>query len=362
MLFSKKLCISFCLFITAYFAFAQQKKYKIHTVAFYNTENLYDAVDDPSVNDADFLPDGAESWTEEKYKTKLQNIAKVISEIGVGENPDMPVIVGLAEIENRGVLEDLVKQQTIVESGYGIIHFESPDRRGIDVGLLYQKKHFKPASYKKVPLVITSGKVTEENKEEDKNQSVDISSKRIFTRDILLVSGLLDGEEMHFIVNHWPSRSGGEKKSRPYREAAAVLNKKIVDSLYNINPDARIIMMGDFNDGSKEDSFKKILLTNGRKDNIKHLALYNPMEDMEEKGIGSVAYKDAWSIFDQMIVSEPLIRKDFSGYRLWKAGIFKMPYLVQQTGSYKGYPLRNANGEVGYSDHFPVYLYLIKEM
>jgi hypothetical protein len=344
-------------------AFAQQKKYKVHTIAFYNTENLYDATDDPAVNDAEFLPDGAESWTEEKYETKLANIAKVISEIGVGDNPDMPTIVGLAEIENSGVLEDLVQEQSIAGRGYCIVHFESPDYRGIDVALLYQKKHFKPTSYKKVPLIIAANKEAGNEKDTDDDKpKADVQTKRIFTRDVLLVTGMLDNEEIHFIVNHWPSRSGGEKKSKPYREAAAALNRKIIDSLFEINPIAKIITMGDFNDGPFDSSLKSILQATGRKENVKKEGLYNPMGAFLEDGIGTVAYKDAWDVFDQLIVSWPLIEKDYHSLRLWRANVFNKPYLTQQSGKYKGYPLRNSNGEVGYSDHFPVYLYLIKEM
>ncbi len=186
-------------------------------------------------------------------------------------------------------------------------------------------------------------------------------SGRIYTRDQLVVTGLLDGEEMSFIVNHWPSRAGGEKKSSPNREAAAALNKKIIDSLYNKNPNLKLVTMGDLNDGPYNKSIKVVLGAKAKQEDVKPGGLYNPMEPMSEKGIGTLAYRDAWDLFDQMIITEPLTKKDYTSYRYWKAGVYNKTYMTQQSGAYKGYPLRNSNGEVGYSDHFPVYIYLVKE-
>lgn len=327
-------------------AFGQEKKFKVQTVAFYNLENLFDYSDDPNINDEEYTP--ANGWTKEKYQTKLTNLSRVLNELGTGEHQkEGPAVIGICEIENRGVLEDLVKQPLLINKDYGIVHFDSPDRRGIDVGFLYQKKHFKPTSYINVPLIIYD--------QSDK-------TKRIYTRDQLLVSGLLDGEEMHFIVNHWPSRSGGEKKSSPNREAAGRLNRKIIDSLYTINPNAKIITMGDLNDGPTNKSVKVEIGAKGKKEDVKEKGMFNPMEEMSRQGIGTLAYRDAWDLFDQMILSEPFIRKDYSSYKFWKAGVYNKPFLTQSAGQYKGYPLRNANGQVGFSDHFPVYLYLIKEV
>lgn len=327
---------------------AQDKKFKVQTIAFYNLENLFDTINNPDVIDEEYTPTGTQNWTSEKYKKKLQNLSRVINELGTSDQQkEGPVVMGASEIENRGVLEDLIKQPLIINKDYGIVHFDSPDKRGIDVALLYQKKHFKPTSYINVPLIIYD--------QSDK-------TKRIYTRDQLLVTGMLDGEEMHFIVNHWPSRSGGEKKSSPNREAAGRLNRRIVDSLYKINPNAKIITMGDLNDGPLNNSVKVELQAKAKKEETKQFGMYNPMEEMSNKGIGTLAYRDAWDLFDQMILSEPLIRKDYTSYRFWKAGVYNKPFLTQTTGQYKGYPLRNSNGQVGFSDHFPVYLYLIKEV
>lgn len=327
---------------------AQEKKFKMQTIAFYNVENLFDTINNAEVNDEEYTPTGTQRWTQEKYKKKLANLSRTLNEIGTSDQQkESPAIIGVSEVENRGVLEDLIKQPLLIGKDYGIVHFDSPDKRGIDVGLLYQKKHFKPTNYINVPLIIYD--------QSDK-------TKRIYTRDQLVVTGLLDGEEMTFIVNHWPSRSGGEKKSSPNREAAGRLNRKIIDSLYAKNPNSKVITMGDLNDGPLNKSVKVEIEAKAKKEEVKERGMYNPMEEMSNKGIGTLAYRDAWDLFDQMILSEPLIRKDYTSYRFWKAGVYNKPFLTQTSGQYKGYPLRNSNGQVGFSDHFPVYLYLIKEV
>lgn len=345
---------------------AQAKKYIIHTVAFYNFENLFDTINGPNM-DEEWLPNGVQNWTSKKYKQKLENLAKVLSEIGTGENPNSPTFIGGAEIENRGVLEDLIKQPKLLSSDYGIVHFDSPDKRGIDVALLYQKKHFKPTSYVNIPLIIykkQEAKVAKKEKEEETDDKVttDNASERVYTRDQLLVTGFLDGEEINIIVNHWPSRSGGEKKSSPFREAAGALNRKIIDSLVKINPNAKVITMGDLNDGSYNRSVKVALGAKLKKTELKASGdVYNPFEQMAKDGNATLFYRDAGDIFDQIMVTEPLTRNDYSSFRYWKAGIWNKPYMIQTTGQYKGYPLRHSMNEVGYSDHFPAYIYLIKE-
>lgn len=343
-----------------------QKKFIVHTVAFYNLENLFDTINNPN-NDEEWLPNGAQNWTSAKYKQKIKNMARVVSEIGTSENPNNgPTLIGGSEIENRGVLEDLVKDPKLIHKDYGIVHYDAPDRRGIDVALLYQKKHFKPTSSINIPLYIYNGGPEKEKAEKeeatDDKIAEDKNSRRVYTRDQLLVTGFLDGEEISVIVNHWPSRSGGEKKSSPFREAAARLNRKIIDSLQKINPNAKIITMGDFNDGTYNKSIKVELGAKLKKSEVKEFGIYNPFEQMAKDGHATLFYRDAGDIFDQIMVTEPLIRNDYSSFRYWKAGIYNKPYLIQTTGQYKGYPLRHQANEVGYSDHFPVYIYLIKEM
>ncbi|KRD11185.1 endonuclease [Flavobacterium sp. Root901] len=358
--------IQFCLlaFFIISFLTAQSKKYNIHTLAFYNFENLFDTNDDPSTNDDEWTPAGTQHWTKEKYEQKLKNLSRVISEIGTPENSNAPALLGCSEIENRGVLEDLIKQEKIANYDYGIIHFDSPDHRGIDVALLYQKKYFRPTSYVNIPLLIykNSAAGQENNNEDLGDVEIKVNTKnRVFTRDQLLVTGFLDNEEIHIIVNHWPSRSGGEKASSPYREAAGRLNRKIIDSLQRINPMAKVITMGDLNDGPFNKSLKIALGTKAKKTEVSESEVYNPFEEMAEKGMGTLAFRDSWDIFDQIIMTKSFIDSDFSNFKFWKAGIFNKPYLIQATGKYKGYPLRNTLTEAGFSDHFPVYIYLIRE-
>ncbi|ENA1807437.1 endonuclease/exonuclease/phosphatase family protein [Flavobacterium psychrophilum] len=347
---------------------AQAKKFAIHTVAFYNFENLFDTINNPNI-DEEWLPNGAQNWTSKKYKEKIHNLARVINEIGTGENQkNSPTFIGGAEIENRGVLEDLVKDPQLISNDYGIVHFDSPDKRGIDVALLYQKKHFQPTSYINIPLLIykkdTKAKAEKETDEDkaDKDKIEISQDSRVYTRDILLVTGLLDGDEINVIVNHWPSRSGGEKKSSPFREAAGRMDRKIMDSIYKVNPNAKIINMGDLNDGTYNKSVKEGVGAKLKKEEVEKFGVYNPFEEMAKKGNASLFYRDAGDIFDQIMVSQTLIEKDYSSFRYWKAGIYNKPYMITTTGQYKGYPLRHGNNEIGFSDHFPVYIYLIKEV
>lgn len=344
-----KLLLSVFLF-TSTMLFAQAKKeYKVNTIAFYNVENLFDTENDPITFDDDRTPGGKDHWTEEIYQAKLKNMAKVIAEIGSDVTGTTPAVIGICETENRKVLEDLVNQEPLLKKDYGIIQFDSPDRRGIDVALLYQKRLFIPTNYRAHELLIY-----------DNNDR----TKRIFTRDQLVVSGMLDGEKIHLIVNHWPSRSGGEARSRQKRISAAKLNKHIIDSIFVEEPYAKIITMGDFNDDPTSPSVKKILKTKAKRDGMNTKQLYNPMEEMYKDGLGTLAWRDGWNLFDQMIVSAELTKKDFTTYRFYKAGIYNKSYLTNSRGQYKGYPYRSfGNGSFtgGYSDHFPVYIYLIKE-
>jgi Endonuclease/Exonuclease/phosphatase family len=334
-----KKSISLLLLFIAIIGNAQNKKFAIHTVAFYNFENLFDTINQAN-NDEEWLPAGTQRWTTKKYKQKLENLSRVLSEIGTNEQQkESPTFIGGCEIENRGVLEDLVNQ----------------------------KKHFQPTSYINIPLIIFKNQENTKTKKEEDEKTDDVTATaatdpRVYTRDQLLVTGLLDGEEVNIIVNHWPSRSGGEKKSSPFREAAGALNRKIIDSLQKINPNAKIITMGDLNDGTYNKSVKQALGAKLKKTEVPKFGIYNPFEQMAKDGMGTIAYRDAWDIFDQIMVDEELIKTDYSSFRYWKAGIFNKPYLIQTTGQYKGYPLRHQANEEGFSDHFAVYIYLIKEV
>ncbi|MBA0883372.1 endonuclease/exonuclease/phosphatase family protein [Flavobacterium undicola] len=360
-----RLIVVFAFLFLFRIGFSQQKSYRIHTLAFYNFENLFDTINNPDTNDDEWTPQGTQRWTSKKYHQKLENLARVVLEIGTAENANSPTFIACSEIENRGVLEDLIQQPKMAMQDYGIIHFDSPDKRGIDVALLFQKKYFKPTSYANIPLYIYQNKTQHQElastSEEQDDEVVSTFQNRVFTRDQLLVTGFLDGEEINIIVNHWPSRAGGEKKSSPFREEAGILNRKIIDSLQKINPDAKVITLGDLNDSPFNNSIKKALGANSQKQDVPEFGIYNPFEEMAKKGLGTIAFRDSWDIFDQIMVTKSLIKNDFSTYQYWKAGIFNKSYLIQSSGQYKGYPKRHSATEVGFSDHFPVYIYLIKE-
>ncbi|WP_084625649.1 endonuclease/exonuclease/phosphatase family protein [Salinimicrobium xinjiangense] len=329
---------------------AQQKEdYQVANIAFYNLENLYDIFDDPLIFDDDRTPTGKDRWTEEVYQKKLNNMAFAISRIGQEHTGGPPDILGVCEVENLQVLEDLVKTPLLAPYGYDIIHYDSPDRRGIDVALLYRKKIFSPQNSTKHELVLYDPKVPD---------------NRIYTRDQLVVSGNLGGEPIHLLVNHWPSRSGGEKLSSHKRENAARLNLKITDSLQRIDPYARIIIMGDFNDDPQNKSLRKVLGAKSKKDQVGLKDFYNPYAGMAKTGAGSLAYRDKWNLFDQILVSKSLIEKDPTKFTFFRAYIFNEPFLVTPSGQYKGYPFRSFGSTGftdGYSDHFPVYILLVRK-
>lgn len=326
---------------------AQKKSYQIRTIAFYNVENLFDIKNDSLSFDDDRTPEGKDQWTLDRYFKKIEQLTKVISEIGADIPKTSPDIIGLCEIENRAVLEDLIQHNHLKNREYGIIHFDSPDERGIDVALLYKKAAFIPNTFRSHRLLLFN---------ED--------GFRDYSRDQLVVGGFLDDEQFYFIVNHWPSRSGGEARSKPNRMAAAELNKRIIDSIVRFDASAKIISMGDFNDDPTSDSLKKILKTKGESTNLEPKDLYNPMERLHKKGIGSLAYRDKWNLFDQLFFTSNLITKHKETYSFWQAFVYAPSYLIDPSGRFKGYPLRTyAGGNYvgGFSDHFPVYMYLIKE-
>jgi hypothetical protein len=347
---SVKIAVLILLSLSFYNSFAQEKKFAIHTVAFYNLENLFDTINDPTINDeASPIMEASEALRAEIYKKKLDNMANVVADIGSDISNNSPAVIGVCEIENRQVLYDLINHPALLNKDYGVVHFDSPDRRGIDVALLYQKRLFRPINTSSHELVIFDSE----------------SRERRYTRDQLLVSGELDGDLIHLIVNHWPSRGGGEARSRPGRIAAAKLNKHLADSLFAIDPYAKIITMGDFNDNPTDYSFKKTLKTVADRDKVGLKELYNPYENMYKSGLGTTGYRDIWSLFDQIVISQSLTDRDYTSYRFYQAGIHNKAYLTNKRGRWKGYPWRSFSDggfSGGYSDHFPVYIYLIKEV
>jgi hypothetical protein len=339
----KNLLILAIVFFGINLAYGQtEKQYKIGCIAFYNLENLFDTI--PGDNDQEFAPNTAKVWNTKKYFEKMDNMATVINGIGADVTGSAPAVIGLSEVENITVLNDLVKADPIKQYNYQIVHFDGSDRRGVDCALLYRPEFFtvtKTAMYKLV---------------------TDIPN--FITRDQLVVTGMYDGEEMTFIILHWPSRSGGQKPSMPKRAAAADLTRQICDSILNVNPAAKIVVMGDLNDDPIDASVKKHLNTAGTKEEAVLPKLYNPDEELFKKGIGSLAYDDNWNLFDQVIISPSFLDKDKTSYRFYQAHIYNKPFLMQKEGKFKGYPFRTYVGNNymgGYSDHFPSYIYIIEE-
>ncbi len=329
-------------------AFSQPKQYKIAAIGFYNLENLFDTINNPLTNDEDFLPTGSYSYTTAVYVEKQANMARVIADMGTELSPDGVAILGVAEVENRKVLEDLVAQPTIKDRKYQIVHYDSPDPRGIDVGLLYQAKYYTVTGSKAIPMV-----------------AYEEGGEARGTRDILLVSGIMDGDPLHVIVGHWPSRRGGEAATRPLRNAAALICKNVADSITLADPNARVIIMGDLNDDPVSPSVRQVLNAKAKKEDTPDRGFFNPFYDFYKKGIGTLAYQDSWNLFDQVILSQSLVNPKLGGYQYYQARVFNAPYLYQQTGHFKCYPHRTFSGSTyigGYSDHFPTFVYLVKEI
>ena len=327
---------------------AQKQQYKPAVVAFYNLENFYDTTDNPNINDEDFLPNGAKNYNSKIYHTKVEHLATVVSQIGTDINPDGAAFIGVAEIENDTVLNDLIHHPLLVNRNYKIVHYDSRDLRGVDVALLYNSKYFTVLQSKKLFVRLPLGVKTS-----------------FFTRDVLWVKGILNGDTLHVFVNHWPSRVGGEQRSAPGRAAAAMVNKMMIDSIEAHTTNAKIIVMGDLNDDPVNESITKVLDAKGKREAVKPGGLYNPWVDLYKKGIGTLAYNDAWGLFDQIMISDAWLNKEQSGYFFYQPHIFNKEFMVENIGKYKGYPMRTWDGNTyrgGYSDHFPTYIILLKRV
>lgn len=394
--FKKTLALSL-LFLSAIFINAQKKTYRSATVGFYNLENLFDiyesagyingylnpqdelyhtaikVTDIPSLEAEEFnsefteenlknkkvirhlilqkehSPEGPKAWDSIKYHQKLTNLSRAISEMGRDVTGEPPVAVGVAEVETREALQDLISTPALKPFNYGIVHYNSMDSRGIDCGFIYQKD-----------------RVTVTNSRKYEVKAYSLEGKRIYTRDIIRIDALLDGEPIHFLVNHWPSRFGGQAASEPNRIVAAKVMRGIFDEIRKDEPEAKIIAMGDFNDDPVNYSMSDALNAVGDKKELNENTLYNPMIEMYKKGFGTLAYRDGWNLFDQFIMTPVLLQKNYDSYRVFKTDIFSPAYLISKEGKYKGYPQRMYGGDTyhvdGYSDHFPVYTILIKEV
>jgi hypothetical protein len=341
--------VSFIILFCSVAVIYGQNSFKAGIVAFYNLENLFDTINTEGVDDDDFTPQGLNKWTSERYWIKINRLAEAISRIGEDDGiKGGPAILGVSEIENRTVLQDLISHPLLKASNFQIVHYDSPDLRGVDVGMLYQPRYFRVTSSDSPELVIFN-----ENNE------------RVYTRDQLVVTGTFDGETISIIVNHWPSRSSGEIVTRPRRNEAATLTRHLVDSLLSINKNAKVVIMGDLNDDPVNESLRKYLRAADNQDKLKEGELFNCMYPLFKKGVGSLYYRDSQNLFDQIIVTPALLGKDYSSYKYYTARVFNKPFLIQADGQYKDYPLRTYVGTTfqgGYSDHFPVYILIVREV
>lgn len=326
----------------------EKKQYASYGVAFYNLENLFDTIpNNPLGRDEEFTPGGKNNWDSRKYWNKIENLANAIAAMTTQTTPMGPAIIGVSEIENKSVLDDLVRAQPIRKWMLQVVHHDSPDRRGVDVGLLYNPRMFRVLDVTNHTLVIPG-------------------YESFRTRDQMCVTGILGGDTVSVIVNHWPSRLGGQEQSSYLREAAAQLSKDIADSLWQIRPDQGVIIMGDLNDDPQDKSCAKVLGARKDEKNVEAHGFYNPWWRLLDRGIGTLAYKGSWNLFDQIIVSGTLLKSNTrsEGLYYWKCQVNNFDFLKDTDGNRQGYPLRTHSGGVwlkGYSDHFPTEIFLLKE-
>ena len=326
-----------------------QKKFACYAVGFYNQENLFDTCHDEGKRDYDFLPGGSYRWNGLKYTHKLRNMARALADMGTDKLPNVGcAVIGLSEVENHKVLDDLTAQKPLKDRGYKYVHIEGPDRRGIDCALLYNPSLFTVKNTKLVPYVQELAK--------DSN---------FLTRGFLTVSGELAGEHVAFVVCHWPSRAS----SSFYRESGGRQVKVLKDSLLRDDPKVKVFVMGDMNDDPTNSSMTEALECKAEIDEVGDGNMYNPFYNiLAKEGQGTLFYNGSWNLFDQIVMTPNLLnkdgKKDYSTLKFFKNQIVRRDYLLQTEGKYKGAPKRTHAGGSwldGFSDHLPVVVYLVKE-
>ena len=341
--------IALMLLLSTGTAQAQERKFSVYAVGFYNLENLFDTCHDVGHNDYEYLPNGANQWTPLKYEHKLRNMARVLSEMGTDKLPSSIgcAFIGVSEVENAKCLADLCAQPPLAARNMQFCHIEGPDQRGVDCALLYNPKLFTVRDVKLVPYIYVLP--------EDSMRA---------TRGFLTVSGILAGEHVAVIVNHLPSRFAGSF----YREEGGRQIKLVKDSLQREDPNVKIFIMGDMNDDPQDRSMAVELGARREISDVEDGGLWNPWWNVLASGTGTLMYQGAWNLFDQIIISENLLnrsgRKDYSTLKYLNHQVFRRDYLFQQEGKYKGNTLRtHAGGQWldGYSDHLPTVVYLVKE-
>ena len=330
-----------------------------HIIGFYNLENLFDTYHDEGKNDYEYLPDGANKWTEEKYRKKLRNMAHVIAEMKK-DNGRWHTVLGVSEIENRHVLEDLVMEPEIAEANYQIVHYDGPDRRGVDVALLYKPDQMTLVGSESIPFDFNSGniKFTLTKEEQDYFR----------TRDILMVHGIIDGEHFAFYVCHLPSRLGGKGQDLRARGGEIIYNHAM--GMMKKYPGIKCVVMGDMNDNPTDESMAVYL--RGREDMAEVGAedFFSPFLSMLKAGFSSLYYRGEGNIYDCILVNynlahapsgtwqiQPLVKGTYYGR------VFSKPFMTNQSGQYKGTPFRTFSGGAfigGYSDHYPTYILIAR--
>jgi endonuclease/exonuclease/phosphatase family metal-dependent hydrolase len=324
-----------------------QTKRRVMAIGFYNLENLFHPSNDSTKNDEDFTPGGSYHYTEDVYRERLSNMANVLSQMATDVTPLGAAVIGIAEVENDMVLADLVQQPSLKDRNYQYIWFPTPDVRGISTALLYNPKLFRVISAKpvRVPLEL-------------------VNQPRP-TRNVLYVEGVLAGNDTVTItVNHWPSRSGGTAETMPYRELAASVNRKLADSLLSVNPNSKILVMGDLNDNPTDASIKKVMLARADTTGITSNEIFNPWINIFRKGIGTEVFDNQWNLFDQIMLSGAFITNVNEKWKYHSSRIFRRDFILHEGGAEKGYPHRAFTAERvwdnGYSDHLPVVVYLVQ--
>ena len=350
----------------------QGKRYKMYGVMFYNLENLFDTINSNGTYDLEFSPNGARQWDGRKYWSKIHNMAFAISQMKTDATPFGPAIIGVSEIENETVLKDICRDPQVRDWHLQIAPYhDSPDRRGVDVGVLYNPRFFRV-------LNVTNQRLSEEDF--DRARAAAVPERRndpqydwndnFRTRDQICVVGLLAGDTVAVMVNHWPSRLGGQEQSSPKREAAAYMCRRTIDSLVNVHGDnIGIIFMGDLNDDPMDKACAEAL---DAKRNIEDVngpsEMFNPFWNVLAKGVGTLAYKGQWNLFDQIVCNGFFTKyrdsKDKPQLTYLRCEALNRDFLKTQEGDRKGYPLRTFSSGVflnGYSDHFPTEIFLVKE-
>ena len=268
-------------------------------------------------------------------------MSTVLGSLATDKTPEGAAVIGMAEVENRHVLEDLLKQPALTDRGYEIIHYEGPDERGVDCAFFYNPKLYTVTATKLVPYVLA--------------QPTDRP-----TRGFLIADGKLAGERVAFIVNHWPSR-GAES---PARERAGMQVRALKDSLQRLDSKIKIVIMGDMNDDPMDKSMAEALGAKREMKDVKKKDLYNPWWNTLAGGDGTLKYRGKWNLFDQIVFTGNFLNKRHKKLSYFTHEIFKRDYLMQADGKYKGYPLRTQAGGRwmnGYSDHLPTVVYFIKK-